>query len=90
MNISFRPPNLDTLYGHLTPPKKELVILGVARARGARYEWHQHVDMARKKGEGVTTEEMRAIGGGEFVGWTPSDERVEALFGSSGRQGDPS
>jgi hypothetical protein len=30
--------------------------------------------MARKKGEGVTTEEMRAIGCGEFVGWTPSEE----------------
>jgi alkylhydroperoxidase family enzyme len=141
---------LDTLYGHLTPRKKELVILEVARARGARYEWHQHVDIAREEGEGVTTEEMRAIGGGdlspfdndefallqyarsvatgevtdqvhaalcqryepaqvvavglivdfyvglcnyvaatdlpfeggEFVGWTPSDERVEDLFGS--------
>jgi alkylhydroperoxidase family enzyme len=55
---------LDTLYEQLTPRQKELVILTVARARGARYEWHQHVDIAR--GEGVTTDEMRAIGGNDL------------------------
>jgi alkylhydroperoxidase family enzyme len=55
---------LDTLYDQLTPRTKELVILTVARARGARYEWHQHVDIARDKG--VETEEMRAIGGRDF------------------------
>jgi len=55
---------LNTLYDQLTPRKKELVILTVAWARGARYEWHQHVDIAREKG--VNTEEMRAIGGGDF------------------------
>ncbi|MBX0325519.1 carboxymuconolactone decarboxylase family protein [Halomicroarcula sp. F13] len=55
---------LNTLYDQLTPRTKELVILTVARARGARYEWHQHVDIARDKG--VTTDEMRAIGGGDF------------------------
>ena len=137
---------LNTLYDQLTPRTKELVILTVARARSARYEWHQHVDIARDKG--VTTDEMRAIGGddfsvfsdeefvllqyaeavatgdvtdqihaalasayspgeivavglivdfyvglcnyvasvelpfegGEFVGWTPDDERIDALF----------
>jgi 4-carboxymuconolactone decarboxylase len=55
---------LNTLYDQLTPRTKELVILTVARARGARYEWHQHVDIARSKG--VDTEEMRAIGGDDF------------------------
>jgi len=30
---------LNTLYDQLTPRTKELVILTVARARGARYEW---------------------------------------------------
>ncbi|MFT4922704.1 MAG: 4-carboxymuconolactone decarboxylase [Haloarculaceae archaeon] len=55
---------LDALYEQLTPRLKELVILAVARARGARYEWHQHVDIARDKG--VTTAEMRAIGGDDF------------------------
>ena len=55
---------LNTLYDQLTPRTKELVILTVARARGARYEWHQHVDIARDKG--VTTDEMRAIGGWDF------------------------
>jgi len=138
---------LNTLYDQLTPRTKELVILTVARARGARYEWHQHVDIAREKG--VEQSEMRAIGGddfsvfddeefvllqyaeavatgavtdqihgaladaytpaeivaiglivdfyvglcnyvasvelpfegGEFVGWTPSDDRIDSLFG---------
>ncbi|MFB6179811.1 MAG: carboxymuconolactone decarboxylase family protein [Halorientalis sp.] len=55
---------LNTLYDQLTPRKKELVILTVARARRARYEWHQHVDIAR--GKGVTIEEMQAIGGDDF------------------------
>jgi len=55
---------LNTLYDQLTPRTKELVILTVARARGSRYEWHQHVDIARDKG--VETAEMRAIGGGDF------------------------
>jgi len=55
---------LETLYDQLTPRTKELVILTVARARGARYEWHQHVDIARDKG--VSTDEIRAIGGGDL------------------------
>jgi len=55
---------LETLYDQLTPRTKELVILTVARARGARYEWHQHVDIARTRG--VETDEIRAIGGRDF------------------------
>ena len=51
---------LNTLYEEIGQRRKELVILTVARARGARYEWHQHVDIARNKG--VSIEEMRAIG----------------------------
>jgi len=58
---------LNTLYDQLTPRTKELVILTVARARGARYEWHQHVDIARDKG--VETAEMRALGGDDFSGF---------------------
>ena len=58
---------LNTLYDQLTPRTKELVILTVAATRGARYEWHQHVDIARDKG--VATAEMRAIGGGDFSGF---------------------
>jgi 4-carboxymuconolactone decarboxylase len=64
---------LDTLYDQLTPRTKELVILTVARARGARYEWHQHVDIARNKG--VTTDEMRAIGGDDLSPF-PDEEFV--------------
>ena len=138
---------LNVLYDQLGDRRKELVILAVARARRARYEWHQHVDIAR--GSGVTLAEIRAIGGddlsvfddaesvllqyaravesgrvtdgihgrlrrqytpaetvavgllvgfyvglcnyvaavdlpfegGEFVGWTPDETRVEELFG---------
>jgi len=62
---------LNTLYDQLTPRKKELVILTVAWARGARYEWHQHVDIARDKG--VETAEMRAIGGGDFSPFAPEE-----------------
>jgi len=58
---------LETLYDQLTPRTKELAILTVARARGARYEWHQHVDIARDKG--VETGEMRAIGGRDYSGF---------------------
>jgi alkylhydroperoxidase family enzyme len=58
---------LNTLYDQLTPRTKELVILTVARTRNARYEWHQHVDIARSKG--VDIAEMRAIGGDDFSGF---------------------
>jgi alkylhydroperoxidase family enzyme len=64
---------LNTLYDQLTPRTKELVILTVARTRGARYEWHQHVDIARSKG--VSTDEMRAIGGDDFSPF-PDEEYV--------------
>jgi len=39
-----------TLYDQLTPRRKKLVILTVAWIRKARYESHQHVDIARPKG----------------------------------------
>jgi alkylhydroperoxidase family enzyme len=61
---------LETLYDQLTPRTKELVILTVAQTRGARYEWHQHVDIARTRG--VETDEIRDIGGRNFSGF--SDE----------------
>jgi len=62
---------LNTLYDQLTPRTKELVILTVARARDARYEWHQHVDIARAKG--VETAEIRAIGGNDFSGFDDAE-----------------
>lgn len=55
---------LNTLYDQFTPREKELVILTVARARRAEYEWHQHVDISR--GAGVSGDEIRAIGGDDF------------------------
>ena len=66
---------LETLYDQLTPRRKELVILAVARARGAEYEWHQHVDIARANG--VTTDEIRAIGGGDL---SPFDDAEFVLL----------
>jgi len=64
---------LETVYDQLTPRLKELVILAVARARGARYEWHQHVDIARDLG--VSVAEMRAIGGDDLSPF-PDEEYV--------------
>jgi alkylhydroperoxidase family enzyme len=66
---------LNTLYDQLGQRRKELVILAVARARGARYEWHQHVDIAREKG--VTFDEMRAIGGDDL---SPFDDAEYVLL----------
>jgi alkylhydroperoxidase family enzyme len=64
---------LNTVYDQLTPRTKELVILAVARARGARYEWHQHVDIAGELG--VSLAEMRAVGGGDLSPF-PDEEYV--------------
>jgi alkylhydroperoxidase family enzyme len=55
-------PNM--LYDQLGQRRKELVILTVARARRARYEWHQHGNIARDKG--VTIAEIQAISGGDL------------------------
>lgn len=76
---------LNTLYDQLTPRTKELVVLTVARARGARYEWHQHVDIARDKG--VTTDEMRAIGGDDFSPF-PDEEYVLLQYARAVATGD--
>jgi alkylhydroperoxidase family enzyme len=66
---------LNVLYDQLGDRRKELVILTVARARNARYEWHQHVDIARDRG--VAIEEMRAIGGGDL---SPFDDAEFVLL----------
>jgi alkylhydroperoxidase family enzyme len=76
---------LNTLYDQLTPRTKELVILTVARVRGARYEWHQHVDIARNKG--VTTDEMRAIGGDDLSPF-PDGEYVLLQYARAVATGD--
>ena len=62
---------LNTLYDQIGHRRKELVILTVARALGARYEWHQHVDIARTKG--VSIEEMQAIGGDDLSGFEDAE-----------------
>lgn len=55
---------LNALYDRPGDRRRELVILTVARARGAEYERHQHVDIARDK-DG-TGKEMQTIGGGDL------------------------
>lgn len=52
----------------------ERVILAVARALDARYEWHQHVSIARDKG--VPDEDIDAIGRGAVE---ELDDRHEAI-----------
>ncbi|MEF8839678.1 MAG: carboxymuconolactone decarboxylase family protein [Haloarculaceae archaeon] len=55
---------LEVLYEQLGDRRSELVNLTVARTREARYEWHQHVDIA--PGAGVTIDESQAIGGDDI------------------------
>ena len=47
----------------LTERERELVILAVASEVGNRYEWHQHVNIAR--GVGIGDDEIAALGAGE-------------------------
>jgi alkylhydroperoxidase family enzyme len=59
----------------LTDRERELTILAVARATGARYEWHQHVRHGLSVG--LSPDEIRAVGRedyGEF------DEEEAALL----------
>lgn len=56
----------------LTDRQRELVILASARAAGSTYEWHQHVRIARD--EHLSTEELAAVGAGEFDAFDPSEQ----------------
>lgn len=48
----------------LTDRERELVILAVASETGNRYEWHQHVNIAR--GVGIDDDEIAALGTGDL------------------------
>lgn len=61
----------------LSPRRRELAILRVARLTGAGYEWHQHLAIARLCG--VTDEEIAAIERGA-VGGEPFTEADRALL----------
>ena len=50
----------------LSPRRRELVILHVARLTGAEYEWHQHVAVARLCG--ISDDEIAAIDEGRVLG----------------------
>ncbi|ELZ39987.1 carboxymuconolactone decarboxylase [Halorubrum californiense DSM 19288] len=47
----------------LTDRERELVILAVTSDIGNRYEWHQHVNVAR--GVGISDDEIAALGRGD-------------------------
>jgi alkylhydroperoxidase family enzyme len=59
----------------LSAHDRELAILAVARALGARYEWEQHVDIGYEAG--VSPDAMRAIGGDDLAFF---DERTRAML----------
>ena len=49
----------------LTDRERELVILAVTSEIGNRYEWHQHVNIAR--GVGIGDDEIAALGRGDLA-----------------------
>jgi 4-carboxymuconolactone decarboxylase len=58
--------------GKLTPRDRELVILRSAFRCDARYEWAQHVAIARTAG--LNTDEIRRVAGGPAEpGWSDAD-----------------
>jgi len=61
--------------GKLAPRDRELVILRSAFRSGARYEWAQHVAIARTAG--LTTEEIRRVANRDIVAddaaWSDAD-----------------
>jgi AhpD family alkylhydroperoxidase len=59
----------------LSPRRRELAILHVARLTGAAYEWHQHVAVARMVG--IDDDEIAAIEAGEVDGPPlPEEDRI--------------
>jgi 4-carboxymuconolactone decarboxylase len=59
----------------LSPRRRELVILHVARLTGAEYEWHQHVAVARLCE--ISDAEIELIGAGRVDGEPlPAEDRV--------------
>jgi len=59
----------------LSPRQRELLILRVAHARAAEYEWEQHVVQARDAG--LTDDEIaRARDGAEAPGWAPLESAL--------------
>lgn len=61
-NVLLSAPSID-------PRLRELMILRVAWRTGSRYEWVQHVRLARRLG--VTDAEVGAVAGEADSGWTP-------------------
>lgn len=64
---------------------RELVILGVASTLNSRYEWQQHVDIARDAG--IARDELLAINRGEYAGFDDS-ERALLDYAASFATGD--
>jgi 4-carboxymuconolactone decarboxylase len=59
----------------LSARQRELLVLGVAAARDAAYEWAQHVVLAGDAG--LTPEEIARIAAGpDAVGWSPLEQAM--------------
>ncbi|MEZ3164439.1 carboxymuconolactone decarboxylase family protein [Halorubrum sp. RMP-47] len=67
---------LGSLWAHsgLTDRERELVVLAVTSEIGNRYEWHQHVNIARDAGVG--DDEIAALGTGNLA---PLDDAETTL-----------
>ena len=63
----------------LSPRRRELVILEVARLTGAAYEWHQHVAVARLCE--VSDAEIAAIEAGDHEAFGEADRALLAMTG---------
>src|SRR4029079_15515916 len=61
----------------LTPRRRELVILRVARLTGAEYEWHQHVLVAQMCD--VAEDEIVALDAGRIDELQPDDRTLLAM-----------
>jgi alkylhydroperoxidase family enzyme len=66
----------------LPPREREMLILRIGWLNQARYEWEQHVRIA--KAAGLTAEEIDRIAQGPGAGWNPVDaallQAVDDLF----------
>ena len=65
----------------LSDRERELTILATARASDARYEWHQHVRHGLSVG--LTPEEIRAVGAGEYDGFGEAEAALLAYVAAT-------
>lgn len=65
--------------GGLSAVDREIVILATARAANSRYEWHQHVRIARE--EGISDEQLLAVSTGALDELDPEHAAIVEYVG---------